>query len=81
MRRRLTGWLPDSQDGKSIPPWQQKRAENKAKNTARKQRKTKQHTELNAKRKEMEKQKARPNVYVYQKWTANTLHFHSLRIR
>ena len=61
------GMLSDPQDGKNLAPWQQKRAENKAKNTARKQRKSKQHTELNAKRKEMEKQKARPNVYVYLK--------------
>ena len=67
MRRLLTGWPPDSQDGKNLAPWQRKRAETKAKNTARKQRKTKQHTGLNAKRKEMEKQKVHPNVYVHQK--------------
>ena len=81
MRRSLTGWPSDSQDGKNLAPWQQKRAENKAKNTARKQRKTKQHTELNAKRKEMEKQKVRLNAYVHRKWAADTLHLHSLRIR
>ena len=66
MRRLLTGWPPDSQDGKNLAPWQQKRAENKAKNTARKQRKSKQDTELYAKRKEMEKQKVRSNICAHQ---------------
>lgn len=65
MRTRLTGCLPGSQDGKNLAPWQQKRAETKAKNTARKQRKSKQDTELNAKRKELQKQKARYNVYMH----------------
>jgi hypothetical protein len=64
MRTRLTGCGPDSQDDKNLAPWQQKRAENKAKNTARKQRKSKQDTELSAKRKEMEKQKVRFNSYL-----------------
>jgi hypothetical protein len=70
---------PDSQDGKILAPWQQKRAANKAKNTAKKQRKSKQDTELNAKRKEMEKQKVRVNFHVHCKCANDTLCFHSLR--
>ena len=66
-RRLLTGWPPDSQDGKNLAPWQQKRAESKAKNTARKQRKSKQDTELYAKRKDLEKQKVPFEISAHQK--------------